>query len=61
MVVKSRTPCKAGTATNSAFWNWMAVPGLPNGEAPAAVYREQQELVLMISGKPGFCPVSAAK
>ena len=22
--------CKAGTATNSAFWNWMAVPGLPD-------------------------------
>jgi hypothetical protein len=24
-------------------------------------HREQQGLVLMISGKPGFCPASAAK
>ena len=24
-----RATSKTGTATNSAFWNWMAVPGLP--------------------------------
>src|ERR1035438_7865882 len=29
---------KAGTATNSRLWNWLAVPGLPHGKLPTVQF-----------------------